>query len=417
MTIKILLKKSFCIIAFIFLLLLVNQNVYAENIPESPSVSSNDYELICTYNDGAELTITKDNIYLVNMSSSAEFSNNSAISFFLTEDQKNVRDTDGKVTKSNADLLLRNSRHCPSKLYVYKVSSKEDSNVEEDMKLDGIYNYYYSTKSGIAEEVSSKTKGCGFLWLNDCVVALAEEVSNTNLVSEEANLYSSKTTTICDYAIKSDNDSLSSSSVSIYLYAGIHFLDNGTRTTPLQETFQSCPASLSKEELEQDNPKGTYLYINDPIPKMVGTNTSGNYKYNHISFYASTDSETCKANNDGNACTQYQFIGSRSGDSGDNSEIDVCKLLGNKTIVELKKIISALQIIVPALLMVLISLDITKMVLAGNLTEELPKKKKSILIRLIVMLLFFFAPVIAELIIKLLADANVNIGDIECFIK
>ncbi len=392
---------------FIFILLCFfsfNFLVHADSDKPHVKIADNDFELICIYSDGAELTITKEDIYIRNTSGSLGSTANSGISFYLTSSQKDKKDANGN-TIVNKGNLLRKDVHCPSNLYLYKVESKYDENVKEGEKLDDVYNYYYSTENGIEKSISGTHAG-GFLWLKDMSDATQVKDGSTNLISEETNLLTSKEALICDYATE-DTNSISGRSVSIYIFGNASFLESNNRTTPLffDTPLTKCPATA----------EGNIMYVNNPMPRSVGNAYNGNYEYDHYRFYQSTNSEKCKEKNNDNVCSAYKFVGSRDGEIDNKAEQDVCELLGNETITILKEVVSWLQIIVPAIIIILIGVDITKMVLAGNLDEELPKKKKLIIIRLIVMVLFFFLPAIVGLIIKLLNESGINVGDLECF--
>lgn len=391
-------------------------------IPPSISVDDGDYELVCTYSDGAELTITRDNIYIINSSNSIDASSNSGIKFHLTSDQIPSRDSNGKITKSNASKLLDSGKKCPTRLYLYKVPQQKDENVEEGTAVEDVYNYYYSTKTGIASSIAGTTTTNHWycLWMCSSTTVDAEEIdAKISLVSEEVNLTTSKSAMICDYQTVGQNSG--SQTASIYIYVGVSFLEVGNRITTLAHTHTSCPAQLSSTEIEKDNPNKRYLAINDPTPRIVGNVLSGNYEYDSIRFIAlvgNGNNVGCTSENGGKVCTTFQYIGTRNGPPESGTESDVCELLGNETINVINDIVSWMQILVPALMIILIGVDIAKMVLAGNLDEELPKKKKSIIIRLIVMVLFFFIPTITTLIIKLLNESGVvNVGEIECLFK
>jgi len=94
-----------------------------------------------------------------------------------------------------------------------------------------------------------------------------------------------------------------------------------------------------------------------------------------------------------------------------NSAGSFCDKYGNTAKV-LIKIVKISQVLVPILVIVLTALEITKIVLAGNLEEELPKKKKSIIIRLIIMIVFFFLPLIVQIIVSW--AEGVSIYDVSC---
>lgn len=89
----------------------------------------------------------------------------------------------------------------------------------------------------------------------------------------------------------------------------------------------------------------------------------------------------------------------------------ICEVIP-ETAVWIALIIKYLQFLVPILLIVLTGLDISKMVLAGNIEEELPKKKKLILARFIVAVVFFFVPLIIGLVIN--DKYGTDFGDVSC---
>ena len=71
-----------------------------------------------------------------------------------------------------------------------------------------------------------------------------------------------------------------------------------------------------------------------------------------------------------------------------------------------------LGIIVPIFLIIFTAIDITKMVISGNLDEELPKKKKLIITRFIVAVSFFFIPIIMDIFVS--SKYGTDFGDISC---
>lgn len=378
---------------------------------DSVSLIDNDYELTCVYDDGAELTISKNGVYLLNTSIDSFSPSSENIKFFLASDQK------PEVGGSYEKLL--DGGKCPSKLYIYSISKKKDQSDESDDEKGN--NYYYSTRDNIDADIGGSS--CGFLgrkcWFGGEGDPIAKKEDKTaTLISEEAFLLSSKNALICDYETASTGKNLSQT-ISIYSFSNMAFIEVGNRTTIYDGTITSCPQALGSDEMKNNNPYKKYIYVNDSSPQVIAdTGASTKYYYNSIRFYVSTNADECKNKNDGKSCRVLQYIGSRNDNASNPSKDEVCKLLGNKTLTLLANIFKALQIIVPALVIIFIGIDISKMVLSGNLDEELPKKKKSIIIRLVVMVLFFFIPAIAGLIIKLLNDTGVvNIGDIECFLR
>lgn len=402
-------KKTLVLIFSIFLCFCFCGKAFAlENV----SIADNDYELVCKYDDGAELTIAQNGVYLVNTSIEISSSSQSSYKMFLKENQKNKYDSNGAVIEYNHDNILTGGK-CPSKLYMYSVPAKYENEDEEDSDIE---NLYYATDNNITSSFGSHTIGMWW-WKKSLDNATLRDDLTTNLVSEEAYLRSSKNATICDYESVKKEAISSSTPVSIYLYNNLTFLEMGTKVT-IVNFMATCPSQLTDIEIKNENPNKKYLYVNDPSPQTVADDgISEKFYYNNIRFFASSSKTNCSSNNKNATCQAFQYIGTRQGDPQTVIQEDVCKLLGNRTINLLKDISGWLQILVPALVMVLIGIDITKMVLSGNLEEELPKKKKSIFIRLTIMVGFFFLPFFVGLLIKLLNASGIKIGDLECFFR
>ena len=240
------------------------------------SIDTGDYELTCIYSDGAQLTITREEIYITNTSNSINASSNSEIKFYLTSDQHNKRDTNGKVITSNASKLL-NGYKCPTQLYLYKVDSTKDR--EDDKEgLDGVYNYYYSTKKGIEGTWGSNTTGA--LWWKE-TTNNAQPVDDKKivLVSEEVNLTTSKKAMICDYQTIGSS-SIGTQTASLYIYNNASFLEVGNRITTLTKKHTKCPAALTAEEIEKGNLNKTYLVVNEPnTDVLTSISNADTYEY------------------------------------------------------------------------------------------------------------------------------------------
>ena len=90
------------------------------------------------------------------------------------------------------------------------------------------------------------------------------------------------------------------------------------------------------------------------------------------------------------------------------------------TVIILKQIIGAMQIMVPVLLIILTAVEIGRIVVAGNLEEELPKHKKSIVVRFVVAVAFFFLPLLINLFLRLMYANGfevIQISDIDCLFR
>lgn len=95
----------------------------------------------------------------------------------------------------------------------------------------------------------------------------------------------------------------------------------------------------------------------------------------------------------------------------DSDATSICDIIPETSLL-IAKVVKYAGILVPVLLIVLTAVDITKIVLTGNIEEELPKRKKLIIIRFVVAVFFFFLPFIIQLVVA--SDYGVDFGDISC---
>lgn len=89
----------------------------------------------------------------------------------------------------------------------------------------------------------------------------------------------------------------------------------------------------------------------------------------------------------------------------------ICDIIPETSLI-LAEIINYARIFVPAALIILTAIDISRIVISGNIEEDLPKRKKVIIIRFIVALVFFFLPVFVQVIIS--SNYGVDFGDVSC---
>lgn len=389
------------------------------NALETASLTSNDYELICNYRNGTELTITKDDVYIINNSLSVSSKTPVSPDFFLASDQQNIVETStGEVTEYKQDALLHNYK-CPKRLYGYTVKGKHDESLsdqeQKDLKKKDMF--YYGTRSDLAVEIGGISCSWWFLWL-DCGSENASRRPeiDTSLVSEQGYVITSKDVKICDYKVDTESNAGVGSTASLYLFSNINFLEISGYSTPVDGTPSACPAGPDP---------GGIIYINDPTPKASsGSSIAAQVSYRSDKFFYATNASECKAKNDNKDCQQFVFIGERGPECDPAVEecpvpqTSVCDVLGNKTIEIIQEIIGALQIVVPVLVIGLTGFEIGRIVIAGNLDEELPKRRKAIIIRFVVMVFFFFLPLLSNLIIQLLYDAGfIEIGNIACLFE
>lgn len=164
-----------------------------------------------------------------------------------------------------------------------------------------------------------------------------------------------------------------------------------------------------KTSLISNPNKAGVMYFSDGDPHVnTGSDGAVFYSYNNIRISAIFES-TYKSISDKSNYERYVYAGLGNANQNANSGSLCTKIMPNTAKV-LAKIIGYVQLIVPVLLIVLTGIDIGRIIVSGNLDEELPKQKKKILVRLITAIAIFFLPLIVQL---LLTTVKIDSGSTE----
>ena len=175
---------------------------------------------------------------------------------------------------------------------------------------------------------------------------------------------------------------------------GVDGVDDKFRNNILNNYSMDVYICVKESLLSQDASRGDSSYKFDSIRHKVqasskdGTCPTGYVKYKRTTEVCKIDVESSA----GSFCDKY-----------------------SNTARELINIIKILQFLVPILVIVFTSIEIARIVIAGNIEEELPKRKKSIIIRFIVMIAFFFLPLMTQIVISLVE--GVSILDVSCLFE
>lgn len=368
---------------------------------DSLSIDDNDYQLECLYdgnfysviltiwNNGVTLNLANESYNIDTLASSYEF--------FATDEQKTVNQ-DGTVVYNSSKIAGQG--RCPTKLYVYFVSSiyaKETPNEESISGDPNVYIYYYSTSSDIVNAWGVDK----FLWMKN---PRASKVGDVSLISEQVVHHNPKgNVKICNYTKNTQNAFSQNGKLSVYLYDNITIVNVDNYYTSLEgEVWNDC--------------KEGEVYINNPRSQPIGNTTLSTYNYKRF-FIGSKD--TCKQYNNNDDCDGYKYFDTFEPNKVENNiQENVCDIFGNETVKQIQKIVNILQFLVPILTIVLSGFDLGKIVISGNLDEELPKKKKVIIVRLILMAFFFFLPLITNLLINLLNNTGIiNVDNPNCILE
>lgn len=131
--------------------------------------------------------------------------------------------------------------------------------------------------------------------------------------------------------------------------------------------------------------KLSYYYNDGQVRYTVGSPTNNSCESNETNIYKLTEEPPINLNTDTGA---------------------LCTKIMPKTAIILREIIKYTQILVPILLIVLVGIDIGKVVMAGNVEEELPKIRTRIIVRIVVALCFFFLPLIVNLVLGIVKTSG-----------
>lgn len=210
--------------------------------------------------------------------------------------------------------------------------------------------------------------------------------------------------------------------------------------TTLTEYSLANPSgkTASFDLVEGDNTR--YLCFSESVKSLESNKNTSAYKFSmirHVVAGTSSQGYMLLAPKDGSGAKDYKSLISKTGIDYVNRKCttegytfyeeteltfappikvgtSICDVIP-KTAVWIALIINYAQIIVPILLIALTAFDLSRLVLNGEIEEELPKKKKLIFVRLGVALAFFFIPLFIKVIIN--DSYGTDFGDISCLFE
>lgn len=157
------------------------------------------------------------------------------------------------------------------------------------------------------------------------------------------------------------------------------------------------------------------ICINNPEPFST-TDSTGVASYYFRNGQIRYEVGTCGGEYD----REYVLFNTGLG-TGDAPSDELCDSIMPETSKVLKKVIGIAQLLVPVLMIVLCGIDIGKIVVSGNIEEDLPKQKKKIIARMVVGVSFFFLPLVVMLTIDLLKESGAveaeDVQSIECLFE
>lgn len=135
-----------------------------------------------------------------------------------------------------------------------------------------------------------------------------------------------------------------------------------------------------------------------------GNNSTTAYYFESATIQYKSGSDTCSSG-------YYRYVYNGEGEAPNETDSgELCTKIMPKTAQDLALVIRWGQLLVPVLLIGLSAVDVGKIVMSGNIEEDLPKQKRKIITRFIVAVAFFFLPLIVML---LLDEVKIESGSAE----
>ncbi len=415
--------------AFLYIIFIFSINVIpvkAANL----TLEDKDFVLECTYADGSLFTVDYDKMFFRKGYNDISDVNSNYL-FIVPDNVSNIFDENGNIIEYRYSKWL-GGEHCPLNLTklegtvitgeIYEDNDPTDDLLdytEEDYYLytftninGGILNWPFESdeKNALLSAFKEAVDG------SDHSIDTFSKAKKYPLTFERYYLNTSKKADlIYNYAVHVEDDHTTSQPAKLYFYDNVALFEMGGVVSRVNNI--NGEGSICNRQTSYANCLKESIYVNSLAPNSVGGSSS--VSYNSTNYYINLLSygQSCREHNNNKACVKLDFIGDGNvEDESTSSDNRVCELLGNNTVNIIKEIIGWLQIIVPGLMIVLIGFDIGKMVVSGNLDEELPKKKKIIFIRLIILVFFFFAPLLTKVFIEIMKVSKVDIGQIQCIV-
>lgn len=395
---------------YIFLLLIMGTFLIDIDSVEATNVNWKGVVLECIYSDGGLYEYSYNDY-------TSQYSTN-RYSYSLKGVDSSKSNTTSSIiyssstTYGNPAYTSGNLKKCKDYIYVATSTSDED---EDNTTV----TYIKFSTSDLGDSPFTDTD-FGETWYNSfwkklTGTATADKANSTaieyDLVSENYILTDAagEPNSVYSYkkeSYKEEGEVTQAVSTGTYLtilkYDNAYFVQGSNKTTAI-DSFQ----------------KTNVKCFNDASAKSYSGNSSTvSYYFDAIRYKVSSASgENGKICDSGE---RYVYSGTvTEGDDVDTGEL--CTKIMPQTAQDLATIIGWVQILVPILLIILVGLDIGKIVVAGNIEDDLPKQKKKIIVRFIVAISVFFLPLIMKLLLSMVkvdsgsSDAEIStIQYIQC---
>lgn len=417
-------KKILLMFTFLFAFFIFKDNVLAE-------ITTKNTEIECIYANGVSIGLSYDET----SDQLSTYVKDYPISKSVVIDGPALSDMylfncDGTCPNENVDTLSLLT--CPSEVRVWKIFEQhkdEDGDWQKTTRAVYSFKYYYNNNPSdtitnyyggldgkddstgwwiFGKSATNKTKVLPLTSNSPLTVSSDTPEERIPLVGERIYIVGELADSDYSVAFKSaSNEAVGSNTYVQFLKKGSTYYAKRGKTI----------TSISAGEAGIITGGANYICFKESVASQDASRSDSSYKFNSVrhQVQAATIHQATKDKEEYATCPSG-FVSYKLDDK-------VCKIDGNKngksfcdefsnTAKVLIKIIQWMQILVPALTIVLTAVDIGRIVVAGDIEEKMPKMKKNIVIRLIVACIFFFLPIITRLIIAGINDKEIY--EVDC---
>ena len=400
-------------------------------LADTGKLEAKDVELECVYDNGRTLTFYYSNeaygtsIATFKLSNAATPPYSTSLSFFFNESTraKSILDTMTCPNTIESTLLEQKSKSGDNEtsiqFEVLFVSEDGNTIMTNDSTLTMKFVAGFNPTSGrlVPVEVRADSvlgKRTNWAWEAETEGTKKSASFKFYLKSEKIYL-NNDVEPKRQWAFKSEGAQAASNPTYVRFY---EYETPSGSTVKLAEKSNSITTVLT--DLRDHKSDKTQFICFAPSTKMIESDKNDvTYSFSrvrHIGIFKDVKKTTAVVEgSNGVTCSTgyslYKEVNWDEASEADSDATSICDIIPETSLL-IAKVVKYAGILVPVLLIVLTAVDITKIVLTGNIEEELPKRKKLIIIRFVVAVFFFFLPFIIQLVVA--SDYGVDFGDISC---
>ena len=401
-------------------------------IKTEAALSVKDFEIECVYDNGVSITIYNSNdsygmsITPFKLSNAETPPYSNSLSFFFKEDV-------------NAEKILKNMT-CPDSIQSALMEQKSKSgDTETSMQFEVLFhnddgetlmtvdsskttNFVagFNPTSGRIVPVTVRSdsilgKRVYWYWDSDETGTKKAASFYFKLVSEKI-YFNNDVSPNRQWAFKSEGAQAASNPTYIRVYEYTNPAGNKTFLAEKGNTVTKLSISSLNTHVDE---KVMFVCFNPSVKEIDTTKNEAAYKFSSvrhaIQYKGTKDVSSVVEGSNGYSCNTgyslYREVDWAEAEEAEDDATSICDVIPETSLL-IAKVINYSRILVPIFLIILTAVDITKIILTGDINEELPKRRKLIIIRVVVAVAFFFIPIFIQVFVS--SSYGVDFGDISC---